>query len=482
MKETTIVFILLLLIFSCNSRDLSQENQPNIVVILCDDLGYGDLSCYGHPHINTPNLDNMAAQGIRFTDFYSSAPVCSPSRVGLLTGRSPNRAGVYDWIPTARDPKPDAREQVHMQQKETTIPMLLKKTGYATAMAGKWHCNSMFNSAEQPQPGDAGFDHWMATQNNASPSHENPENFVRNGDELGEIKGYSCQIVANEGIQWIENHKQQNPQQPFFMYLAFHEPHEPVASPANLTEGYMDIASNKKEATYFANVENIDHAVGEILEALKRLALDDNTLVIFTADNGPETLNRYPNASYSYGSPDPLRGMKLWTTDAGFRVAGIMRWPGNIDPGQITNQPVSALDFLPTFCELAGQELPENVAFDGTSFLPVLKGKKIKRNKPLIWAYYNALNEHQVAMRDGDWKVLAKLDLDAKYQNLNDQNISKINSAKFIDFEVYKISDDIHEDSNLASDNSPIVNKLKKKLEESYRELLEDSFIWTVKE
>ena len=482
MKGTTIVFILLLLIFSCNSRDLSQENQPNIVVILCDDLGYGDLSCYGHPHINTPNLDNMAAQGIRFTDFYSSAPVCSPSRVGLLTGRSPNRAGVYDWIPTARDPKPDAREQVHMQQKETTIPMLLKKTGYATAMAGKWHCNSMFNSAEQPQPGDAGFDHWMATQNNASPSHENPENFVRNGDELGEIKGYSCQIVANEGIQWIENHKQQKPQQPFFMYLAFHEPHEPVASPANLTEGYMDIASNKKEATYFANVENIDHAVGKILEALKRLALDDNTLVIFTADNGPETLNRYPNASYSYGSPDPLRGMKLWTTDAGFRVAGIMRWPGNIDPGQITNQPVSALDFLPTFCELAGQELPENVAFDGTSFLPVLKGKKIKRNKPLIWAYYNALNEHQVAMRDGDWKVLAKLDLDAKYQNLNDQNISKINSAKFIDFEVYKISDDIHEDSNLASDNSPIVNKLKKKLEESYRELLEDSFIWTVKE
>lgn len=476
------IFPLILIFISVSNIGLSQESRPNIVVILCDDLGYGDLSCYGHPHINTPNLDNMAAQGIRFTDFYSSAPVCSPSRVGLLTGRSPNRAGVYDWIPPARDQKPDAREQVHMRQKETTIPMLLKQAGYATAMAGKWHCNSMFNSDEQPQPGDAGFDHWMATHNNASPSHENPENFVRNGDELGEIKGYSCQIVANEGVQWIEKHKQQNPEQPFFMYLAFHEPHEPVASPENLTEGYMDVASNKKEATYYANVENIDHAVGKILEALKRLALEDNTLVIFTADNGPETLNRYPNASYSYGSPDPLRGMKLWTTDAGFRVAGIMRWLGNINPGQTIHQPVSALDFLPAFCELAGQELPENVAFDGTSFLPVLKGKKIKRNKPLIWAYYNSLNEHQVAMRDGDWKVLAKLDLDVKYQNLNDKNISKINSAKFIDFEVYKISDDIHEDNNLVSDNSSTVNKLKKKLEESYIELLEDSFIWTVKE
>jgi len=482
MKINIFTLILILIFFYGSNIVLSQGNRPNIIVILCDDLGYGDLSCYGHPHINTPNLDNMAAQGIRFTDFYSSAPVCSPSRVGLLTGRSPNRAGVYDWIPPARDPKPDAREQVHMQQKEITIPMLLKEAGYATAMAGKWHCNSMFNSADQPQPVDAGFDHWMATQNNASPSHENPINFVRNGDELGEIKGYSCQIVANEGIQWIENHKQQNSEQPFFIYLAFHEPHEPVASPANLTESYMDVASNKKEATYFANVENIDDAVGKILAALKRLSLEDKTLVIFTADNGPETLNRYPNASYSYGSPDPLRGMKLWTTDAGFRVAGIMRWPGNINPGQTISQPVSALDFLPTFCELAGKEPPKNVVLDGSSFLPVLKGKKIKRDKPLIWAYYNSLNEHQVAMRDGDWKVLAKLDLEVKYQNLNDRNISEVRSAKFIDLEVYKVSEDIHEDNNLARDNSSRINKLKKKLEENYGALLEDSFIWTVKQ
>lgn len=482
MKRNIFALILIQLLIYGPTLVLSQENRPNILVILCDDLGYGDLSCFGHPHIRTPNLDNMALQGIRFTDFYSSAPVCSPSRVGLLTGRSPNRAGVYDWIPPARDTKPDAREQVHMQQKEITIPKLLKQSGYATAMAGKWHCNSMFNSEDQPQPADAGFDHWMATQNNASPSHENPENFVRNGDELGEIKGYSCQIVAKEGIQWMENHKRQNPEQPFFLYLAFHEPHEPVASPPGLTEGYMDVANNKKEATYFANVENVDHAVGKILEALKRLSIEENTLVIFTADNGPETLNRYPNASYSYGSPDPLRGMKLWTTDAGFRVAGIMRWPGNIQPGQTIHQPVSALDFLPTFCELAGKEPPKNVALDGVSFLPALEGKKIKRDKPLIWAYYNALNEHQVAMRDGDWKVLAKLDLPDKYQNLNDRNISEVRSAKFIDFEVYKVSEDIHEDNNLAGNNSSTVNKLKKKLETSYKDLLEDSFIWTVKE
>jgi arylsulfatase A len=157
-------YLLVLLIpsffFLC-SLHADKKGKPNIVVILCDDLGYGDLACYGHPAIKTPYLDQMAKDGIRFTDFYSTAPVCSPSRVGLLTGRSPNRAGVYDWIPGGRD--------IHMRESEITIPQLLKKVGYATCMSGKWHCNGKFNSPQQPQPDDAGFDHWFATQNNASP-------------------------------------------------------------------------------------------------------------------------------------------------------------------------------------------------------------------------------------------------------------------------------------------------------------------------
>lgn len=478
-----LVFALLLMQFLTSGRSIlfAQDTRPNIVVILCDDLGYGDLASYGHPHISTPNLDKMAAEGIRFTNFYSTAPVCSPSRVGLLTGRSPNRAGIYDWIPSAKEPKPDAREQVHMRKEETTIPKLLKQAGYATAMAGKWHCNSNFNSIRQPQPIDAGFDYWMATQNNAAPSHENPNNFVRNGEEVGELEGYSCHIVVDEGIQWLKNHTQQNPTQPFFLYLAFHEPHEPVASPPDLVAGYLNVAKTRKEATYFANVENIDKAVGKFLSALKSFSLDSNTLVVFTADNGPETLNRYPGASYSYGTVGPLRGMKLWTTDAGFRVAGIMRWPKQIQAGQTIDQPVSALDFLPTFCRLAKKDLPENHELDGANFLPALSGKRIKRTKPLIWAYYNALNKHQVAMRDGKWKVLAQLDLEKKYQNLNDRNIEEVNAAKFVDFEVYKITKDLHESRNLLEGKSGKKAKLRKKLEEHYRELLEDSFIWNVK-
>ena len=208
-------------------------SRPNIVVFLCDDLGYGDLECYGHPHIKTPNINKLAQEGIRFTDFYSAAPVCSPSRVGLLTGRSPNRAGVYDWIPPASDTRrPDAREQVHMRASETTLPMLLQRAGYATCMAGKWHCNSRFNHDAQPQPGDSGFDHWFGTQNNAHPSHANPTNYVRNGEETGPLEGFSCQLVVDESIRWIDDRPTKS--KPFFLYMAFHEPHEPVASPENI--------------------------------------------------------------------------------------------------------------------------------------------------------------------------------------------------------------------------------------------------------
>ncbi len=480
MKRLLIPFFLLPIVIQSTAQSQS-EQRPNIVVILCDDLGYGDLASYGHPYIQTPNLDNMAKEGIRFTNFYSAAPVCSPSRVGLLTGRSPNRAGVYDWIPPANEPKPDGREQVHMRREETTIPQLLKKADYATAMAGKWHCNSMFNSSLQPQPGDAGFDHWLSTQNNAFPTHENPNNFVRNGEAVGMMEGYSCQIVADEGITWLKNHSEKNPKQPFFMYLAFHEPHEPVASPDSLVAKYKDVSRTLKEATYFANVENVDKAVGKFLEALKTLSLDENTLVVFTADNGPETLDRYPGASYSYGRATPLRGMKLWTTDAGFRVAGIMRWPAKIKAGQTINQPVSSLDFLPSFCNLAGINPPLNLALDGINFSPLFENKKVKREKPLIWAYYNALNEHHVAMRDGKWKVLAKLNLEKKYQNLNDQNVTEIKEADIVDFEVYKISEDVAESNNLLMGNARKKAKLKKKLRDNYLELLNDSFLWTVK-
>lgn len=464
----------------------SAADRPNFVVILCDDLGYGDLGIHGHPHIRTPVIDQLAKDGIRFTNFYSAAPVCSPSRVGLLTGRSPNRAGVYDWIPDASGNRParknDAREQVHMKRTEVTLPQLLQQAGYATCMAGKWHCNSLFNSAQQPQPGDAGFDHWLATQNNAGPSHENPVNYVRNGQPTGRIEGFSCQIAVTEASEWLARHSAQSPTQPFFLYLPFHEPHEPVASPAELVAEYRDVAWTEDQAQYFANVANVDHAVGRLLKSLDKLKLRDNTLIVFSADNGPETLNRYPSANRSWGITAHLRGMKLHTHDGGFHVAGIMNWPKGIPSSQVVETPASSLDLLPTLCELAGQPLPETRTYDGLSLASLLRGGTAPdRTRPLLWAYYNAVNDARVAMRHGPWKLLARLDAGnvPRLENLTTSQLELIQQAALTDIEIYNLDADPGETKNLADRNLAEQAELISLLTEQYRELASGSPAWT---
>ena len=458
----------------------SQVGQPNIVIVLCDDLGYGDLGCYGHPKIVTTNLDAFAKDGVRFTSCYSAAPVCSPSRVGLLTGRSPNRAGVYDFIPGPRKQE-DLRHMVHMQKDEITIAHLLKKAGYATGMFGKWHCNGQFNSDKQPQPDDMGFDYWLGTQNNASPTHANPNNFVRNGEQVGEIKGFSCQIVMDEALGWIEKSLAENDEQPFFAYVAFHEPHEPIASPEDLVQQYLQSGKtdNPDEAQYFANVNNVDLAFGKLINKLKELDIDEDTIVIFTSDNGPETLNRYKRAKHSYGVATPLRGMKLWTTEAGFRVAGLARWPGQIGPATC-DVPVSSLDLLPTLCSLAGAEVPADLKLDGANLKALFDGQSFDREKPLVWAFYNALNEERVAMRHNNWKMLAKLNRGKlkRIENVYAGNIEQIREAKLTEFELYDVTGDLGEAENLFDSQNSKHQELKELMTANYRDLLDGSHVW----
>jgi arylsulfatase A len=457
-----------------------EESQPNIVVILCDDLGYGDLSSFGHPIIETPNLDQMAEEGMKFTNCYSAAPVCSPARAGLLTGRSPNKAGIYDFIPSPKRSE-DCRDLVHLQEKEQTIPAMLKAAGYATCLSGKWHCSSRFNSDAQPTPGYFGFDHWFATHNNASPSHENPRNFIRDGKKVGEIKGFSCQIVADEAIQWLTNKKDDKP---FYLQVCFHEPHEPVASPKDLVEKYLPQAKNENQAQYFANVTNMDKAVGRIMEFLKE-KYGENTLVFFTSDNGPETLNRYSRATRSYGSPGELKGMKLWTNEAGFHVPGILCWLGKSTFHGTSNAIVSSLDLLPTFAELSGAKLP-NRTLDGESITSLLKTGEKKRVKPLIWAFYDAINEHRVAMRVDDWKIMCRLKTDTSYlghlHNLYEGNENLVKNAEMVDFELFDMKNDRGETKNVAQEYPEVFSKMKSQFESEYADLLEESFVWVREE
>ena len=463
-------YLFLLSIFACISLQ-AQLSPPNFVVILCDDLGYGDLACYGHPHIKTPHLDHLAKNGTKFTDCYASAPVCSSSRAGLLTGRTPNRTGVYDWIPN--------NHVVHLKPSEITLATLLRDAGYDTAHSGKWHLNGKFNSDQQPQPGDHGFNHWFATQNNASPSHENPKNFVRNGKAVGNMEGFACQLVADEAVNWLKNGRDKSKN--FFLNIWFHEPHEPVASPKSMVENYLKVTDDVNQAQYFANVENMDAACGKLIKALHDLDLYDNTVIFFTSDNGPETLRRYRGAGRSFGVPGPLRGMKLHIYDGGIRVPGILHWPGKTKAGHPISEPISAVDLLPTFCQAAYIHAPKDRALDGTNFLPALRGDTLCRKTPLFWNYYRAIQDSpKVAMRDGDWKLVAHWDGPSKPLggNVNPDSMKLIKTAKLTKFELYNIRKDIGEKKDLSKAEPDRLNAMTEALQKKYLEVQNESPVW----
>lgn len=445
------------------------EERPNFLIILCDDLGYGDLACFGNPTIQTPHLDRLATQGARLTDCYATAPVCSPSRAGLLTGRTPNRLGIYDWIPSGH--------AMHLRKEEITMASLLKSAGYDTAHIGKWHCNGKFNSPEQPQPGDHGFDYWFSTQNNASPTHENPVNFVRNGKKVGPLEGFSCDVVAEEAIYWLDNIRQ--PDKPFFQFVCFHEPHEPIASPVDLTAKYPE-ATQKGEALYYANVSNMDRAVGKLMAALDQRQLSNNTVVFFTSDNGPETLNRYGGAWRSHGSPGALRGMKLHIYEGGIRVPGIVRWPGRTSAGAIINEAISAVDLLTTFCAEAGVQLPVDRTLDGADFRPALRGESIDRNHPLYWHYFSAFGKPKVAMRSGNWKIAAHWNGPdfPPGSSLRPGQQDIIRSAKLTQFELYNLAEDLSETTDRGSEQPARLKAMAGQLSALYDDVRQEAPVW----
>ena len=471
-RKLSLVALCLLLVVPAGASVAAEAGtRPNFVVILCDDLGYGDLGCFGHPHIQTPNLDRLAQQGIRLTSCYSSAPVCSSSRAGLLTGRTPSRVGVYDWIPN--------NHVVHLRQNEVTIATLLKNAGYDTAHVGKWHCNGKFNSDEQPQPGDHGFAHWYSTQNNAAPSHENPNNFVRNGQAVGPQEGFSCQLVASEAIDWLKTKR--DAERPFFLFTCFHEPHEPVASPRELVARYSSVAENEDEAQYFANVANMDAAVGRIVRTIDELGLGENTLIVFTSDNGPETLKRYRGATRSYGSAGELRAMKLWMYEGGIRVPGIVRWTGRVKPGQTVDEPFCGLDLLPTLCDLGGAMVPQDRAYDGANAVAILDGEPVQRPRPLYWHYYRALGVPKAAMRIGDWMILGHRAAgpETPGRNVDPASMAVIAAEELAGFELYNLKSDLAQQHDLADQEPQRLQEMRKTLVARHREVREEGVRWT---
>jgi len=426
--------------------EANSSKRPNFVIGLCDDLGYGDLSCYGHPVIQTPRIDELAEEGIRFTDCYAAAPVCSPARAGMLTGRTPHRCGIYNWIPED--------SPMHVLADEMTVATLVKQVGYQTCHVGKWHCNGKFNSAEQPQPGDHGFDYWFSTQNNAAPSHHNPTNFVRNGEPVGPMEGYSSTLIVDEAISWLQSRASD---EPFCLFVWFHSPHEPVATGQQFEDMYPN-ATERGQAIYYGNVTQMDHEFGRLVDTLDTMGLRDDTFVMFTSDNGPETLNRYKTAWRSHGSPGPLRGMKLHVYEGGIRVPGIIRWPGKTTAGRVCSEPICATDLLPTICAATGAQIPRDRPIDGASILPVFADQPISRQVPLYWRYDRAISSPKVAMRHGDWKILADGDLET--------------------FELYNLKEDLTESNDLSEQQPQRLRSMAETLQALHREIDAEGPTW----
>jgi YVTN family beta-propeller protein len=358
-------------------------DRPNVVILLADDLGSKDIGCYGGP-VKTPTLDALAAQGVRFTDFHAGAPVCSPSRATLLTGRQHLRTGVYTVIQ-------DHAHDMHLLDREVTIAELLKENGYQTAHLGKWHVGAPFRGRDKPTLNDHGFDYWFATDNNAHPSHENPSNFFRNGEKVGEIEGYACQIVADEAITWLE--KERKPDQPFLLNIWFHEPHDPIAAPDEIVSQYGDL--DDPAAVYSATIDNTDRAIARVLNKLKEIGELDDTLIVYTSDHG----------SYRAERNGDLRGEKGSHFEGGLRTPGIFYWPKGIPGGRVETQAAGSVDLLPTLCGLVRIPRPSGVLLDGADLAPLLTTSgKFRRHQPLFWHW--PIGQPSVAMREGNFTLM----------------------------------------------------------------------------
>ena len=440
-----------LICLSCDDPSGIEPKRPNIVFLLADDMGYGDYERIGGS-TETPNLNRLADEGIFFNNFYSAGPNCSPSRTGLMTGKSPAKVGMYSYRPQ--------NHPLHLLDQEITLAELLKTRGYQTAHIGKWHLGELTGNPEfdHPQPHDQGFDYSMGTENNAEPSHHNPRNFIRNGKALGKVEGYSCQIVAQECMDWLN----QKSDDPFFLYVAFHEPHAKVASPPELVEKYKNLP--QKDAEYLANIDHLDSAIGRILNYLEQHDLMDNTIIMFSSDNG----------SYRLASNAGLKAVKSFLYDGGIRVPGIIRWSGIKTDKKVVEAPTGLVDLLPTLCEIVGIYPPDDL--DGTSILPLLEGKPFERKLPLYWFFYRTSPE--IAMRIGDHMILG-LDNDTipRPHQFSQDDLGYLKTISLKNYELYDLRNDFSQEKNLFHSH-PKKDSLKQLIDHKLTEIKDNRFPW----
>lgn len=408
-----------------STADGARDDRPNVILINCDDLGYGDLACYGSTVNHTPTIDRLASEGILLTNFYAASSVCSPSRAALLTGCYPPRVGFGDFDGEAVLWPGDASG---LSSEEMTLGRMLKDRGYATSMIGKWHCG------DQPEflPRAHGFDHFFGLPYSNDMAHMTtrptlpPLPLILDDDVVQEQPDQTSltERYVDEAVRFIRRNKSS----PFFLYLAHMYVHLPLYVP----EAFLAQSEN---GAYGAAVAAIDWSTSVILNELEQLGLSDNTIVIFTSDNGSTGL--------SGGSNGPLRGRKGTNFEGGVRVPCVVRWPAEIPPASVSDQPVSAIDLLPTLAAAAGVSLPNDRIIDGRDVSPLLKrGVDPTLETRSLFFYYKDQLE---AVRRGRWKLHVR----------NDEVHARA---------LYDLDLDVAERHDVAADHPGIVAELEAEL------------------
>ena len=438
MLKRIINLIILLLVFSCNRNN----NSPNIVFILTDDLGYGDLSSYGSKTIESINIDKIAREGVKLTSYYAAQPVCSASRAAILTGIYPNRIGIHNAF------GPNSNSGIN--QDEYTLAEMLKENGYATGIFGKWH----LGSKKEFFPTNHGFDQFYGIlySNDMWRWHpEYPEGFpedlllYENETPIKEITDQSnlTKDITSESIRFIEENKNS----PFFLYIAHPQPHVPLF----VSKDFEDITRN---GLYADVITEIDYSVGRIINSLEENGLTENTIVVFTSDNGPWL--SYGDHS---GSSGIYREGKGTTWEGGVRVPSIIKFPNRLKP-RIIDEPVMGIDWMPTFASITGSKLSDNI-IDGKNIWPLLSGKTIKSPHEKLYFYYRVNELHSIRM--DDWKI----HFARTYRSLNgkeggvdgipvkyDMNLLENN-------ELYNLVEDPKEKNNVYDEFPEVASKLE---------------------
>jgi arylsulfatase A-like enzyme len=433
-------------------KQMESAKQPNFIIFFTDDQGYNDVGCYGSPDIRTPNFDQMAQEGVRFTDFYAQ-PVCGPSRAALMTGCYPIRIA-----------EPENKKNQHnvLHPKEITIAEILKDVGYATALIGKWHLGGQradqYN--QELMPKGQGFDYFFGTPvHNGYTRTIDHKSFktqlMRNDEILIDAMSQDdmdrvTQNYTKEAVQFIRDQSGS----PFFLYLAHNMPHVPLGA----SEKFRGKSSR---GLYGDAIEELDWSMGKLVETLKECDIDDNTFVLYVSDNGPWIEKHIGDYA---GSADPLRGWKMSAWEGGSRVPCIMRWPGRIPANKVCKDMLMTMDILPTFAKLAGATIPKDRIIDGKDVFPVITEQPDARDPHEAFYIYNYLRLN--AVRSGKWKLVLPREKSPTGTGWSGRMIDAVK-----EIELYDLEADIKEEHNVSDQNPEVVKRLKVLIEQARDDL-----------